>query len=88
MSRVICAIEERFVKPKASFLPKARGFGPFRRGDATDMSEKKEKELTPEELEEQNGEELPDREVMSLITPPSGADGIATIAPNEPPESS
>jgi len=52
------------------------------------MSEKKEKELTPEELEEQNGEELPDREVMSLITPPSGADGIATIAPNEPPESS
>jgi hypothetical protein len=42
-------------------------------------------ELTDEELERQNGEELPDREVMSLITPPTGADGIATIAPNEPP---
>ena len=41
-------------------------------------------ELAPEELEEQNGEELPDREAMSLITPP-GADGIATIAPNKPP---
>jgi hypothetical protein len=27
-------------------------------------------ELTQEELEEQNGEELPDREVMSTITPP------------------
>ena len=50
------------------------------------MAEKKEKELTSEELEEQNGEELPDREVMSLITPPPGADGIATVAPNEPPE--
>ena len=36
---------------------------------------KKEHELTAEELEEQNGEELPDREVMSLITPPAGADG-------------
>ena len=48
---------------------------------------KKEQELTAEELEEQNGEELPDREVMSLITPPAGADGIATIAPDEPPAS-
>ena len=44
-------------------------------------------ELSREELEEQNGEELPDREVMSTITPPTGADGIATIAPNEPPDS-
>lgn len=44
---------------------------------------KDEQELTPEELEEQNGEELPDREVMSLINP--GVDGIATIAPDEPP---
>jgi hypothetical protein len=50
------------------------------------MAEKKEAtELTPDELEEQNGEPLPDREAMSLITPPVGADGIATIAPNEPP---
>jgi len=37
--------------------------------------------------EEQNGEELPDREVMLLITPPAGAEGIATIAPDEPPAS-
>jgi hypothetical protein len=35
-----------------------------------------------DELEEQNGEQLPDREVMSVISP--GADGIATIAPVEP----
>jgi hypothetical protein len=42
-------------------------------------------ELTKEELEEQNGEELPDREVMSTISPPTGADGIASIAPDEPP---
>jgi hypothetical protein len=41
-----------------------------------------EQALTPEELEEQNGEELPDREVMSLINP--GVDGIATTAPFEP----
>jgi hypothetical protein len=40
------------------------------------------KSLTKEELEEQNGEELPDREVMSLINP--GADGVATTAPFEP----
>jgi hypothetical protein len=39
-------------------------------------------ELTKEELEEQNGEELPDREVMSVINP--GADGVATTAPFEP----
>jgi hypothetical protein len=43
-------------------------------------------ELTKEEVEEQNAEELPDREVMSLINP--GVDGIATIAPEPlPPES-
>jgi hypothetical protein len=35
-------------------------------------------ELTPEEVEAQKGEPLPDREAMSLIQPP---DGIATIAP-------
>jgi hypothetical protein len=50
------------------------------------MAEKDERELTEEELEEQNGEPLPDREAMSLIVPPAGPDGIATIAPNEPPE--
>ena len=47
------------------------------------MGKKREEpELTKEELEEQNGEELPDREVMSLISP--GADGVATTAPFEP----
>jgi len=37
-------------------------------GDAKRMSEKKkqEEELTDEELEQQDGEELPDREVMSV----------------------
>jgi hypothetical protein len=39
-------------------------------------------ELTPEEVDEQNGEELPDREVMSLINP--GVDGVASTAPFEP----
>ena len=46
------------------------------------MAEKDGKELTEDELEKQNGEQLPDREVMSVISP--GADGIATIAPVEP----
>ena len=41
-----------------------------------------EKALTPEELEKESGEELPDREVMSLINP--GVDGVATTAPFEP----
>ena len=50
------------------------------------MTEKRaSEELTQEELEEQNAEELPDREAMSLINP--GVDGIATIAPEPvPPE--
>jgi hypothetical protein len=50
------------------------------------VAEKKQQqpeELTPEELEKQNGEELPDREAMSLINP--GVDGIATIAPEPVP---
>jgi hypothetical protein len=41
-----------------------------------------QQELTPEEVEEQNGEALPDREVMSVINP--GADGIVSTAPFEP----
>lgn len=38
------------------------------------MTRKREKEaeLTPEELEEQDGEELPDREAMSIIDPTHG----------------
>jgi hypothetical protein len=47
------------------------------------MAEQDEREMSAEDLEEQNGEP-PDREAMSLITPP-GADGIGTIAPVEPP---
>jgi len=39
-------------------------------------------ELTKEELEEQNGEELPDREVMTVINP--GVDGIASPPVFEP----
>jgi hypothetical protein len=42
-----------------------------------------EDKLTPEELEQQEGEELPDREAMSVINP--GVDGVGTIAPIEPP---
>jgi hypothetical protein len=41
-----------------------------------------EQPLTPEELEAQNGEELPDREAMSLINP--GIDGIGSTPPFEP----
>lgn len=48
------------------------------------VAEHDEKEMSAEDLEEQNGEPLPDREAMSLITPP-GADGIGAIAPVEPP---
>ena len=33
------------------------------------MDEKRAEELEAEELEAQDGEELPDREVMSVITP-------------------
>jgi hypothetical protein len=49
------------------------------------VADKPQKELTRDEIEEQDGEPLPDREAMSLIMPPTGPDGIATIAPNEPP---
>jgi hypothetical protein len=51
-----------------------------RKGDA--VAEKEDRELTEDELDEQNAEELPDREVMTVINP--GVDGIATIAPVEP----
>jgi hypothetical protein len=42
-----------------------------------------DEELTPEELDEQDGEDLPDREAMSLIGDPVG--GSDTL-PVEPPE--
>ena len=43
------------------------------------MTEKQQNEdqLSEEELKEQNGETLPDREVMSTINP--GADGIGSF---------
>ena len=47
------------------------------------MAKEEQRELTPEEIEQQNGEQLPDREAMSLINP--GIDGISTISPIEPP---
>jgi hypothetical protein len=31
---------------------------------------KKQEELTPEEVEEQNGEELPERTAMTVLNPP------------------
>jgi hypothetical protein len=46
------------------------------------VTEKEDRELTEDELDEQNAEQLPDREVMTVINP--GVDGIATIAPVEP----
>jgi hypothetical protein len=57
-----------------------KGGANTKRGET--VAEKDDRELTEDELEEQNAEQLPDREVMSIINP--GADGIATIAPIEP----
>jgi hypothetical protein len=36
------------------------------------MGEEQKENLSEEELEETNGEPLPDREAMSVITPPDG----------------
>jgi hypothetical protein len=46
---------------------------------------KKRDELEESELEEQNGEPLPDREAMSVITPPFASSPGITL-PVEPPE--
>jgi len=43
------------------------------------MAENDKQELTADELEEQLAEELPDREVMSVIN--TGVDGMPIIAP-------
>jgi hypothetical protein len=56
--------------------------GKAKNGRLTDKK-RPDEELTPKELEEQNGEGLPEREVMSVMKP--GIDGIA-VAPIEPPE--
>jgi hypothetical protein len=44
------------------------------------MSEEEKEQLSEEELEETNGEPLPDREAMSIITP-----GDGYTLPVEPP---
>jgi len=46
------------------------------------MSEKKQRELTAEELEAQQGEELPDREEMSLINANIAVPVNAAVAAN------
>ena len=42
---------------------------------------KEERELTPEELEAQQGEELPDREVMTLLGGPVVGNPADSILP-------
>ena len=46
------------------------------------MSDKDEQELTSEELDEQGGEQLPDREAMSLINANVAAPVNAAVALN------
>jgi hypothetical protein len=46
------------------------------------MSDQDEQELTSEELEEQGGEQLPDREAMSLINANVAAPVNAAVALN------
>jgi len=46
------------------------------------MAEKKKKELTAEEIEAQGGEEMPDREEMSLINANIAAPINAAVAAN------
>lgn len=49
------------------------------------MAKEEKTELTQEELEKQQAEQLPDREVMTTIVPehavPPGADGIVAPEP-------
>lgn len=45
------------------------------------MAEQPDRELTPEELEEQEAEELPEREALSIVDPISGF-----TLPVEPPD--
>ncbi len=46
------------------------------------MSKKKQRELTPEELEAQEGEELPERDEMSLVNANVAAPINAAVAAN------
>ncbi len=40
-------------------------------------------ELSPDKLEEQSGEELPEREAMSVVDPNAAA-GLTVLTPTEP----
>jgi hypothetical protein len=40
-------------------------------------------DLSPEDLDEQSGEELPEREAMSVVDPNAAA-GLTVLAPTEP----
>ena len=48
----------------------------------SDTTRSSDSELTPEELDEQSGEELPDREAMSLINANVAAPVNAAVALN------
>lgn len=48
------------------------------------MSEHEKKPVERDELEEQEGEMLPEREAMSIIGDPLRAPGVVTPLPNEP----
>ena len=51
------------------------------------MLEKKQPDLDPEELERQQATELPDREEMSLLVPPTGiAPATMVTSPGDPPQ--
>jgi hypothetical protein len=51
----------------------------------TDERKEHQDELTEEELEETNGEPLPDREVMSTVEPPAPFMPHPVIEPGPPP---
>jgi hypothetical protein len=48
--------------------------------------DEKSQDLSPEELEQENGEELPDREAMSVVSYPGDPGGGTYTLPVEPPE--
>jgi hypothetical protein len=66
-------------------LTRRSRFQPATLGYATAMTDGPREELTPDELEETNGEPLPDREEMAVVPDPFG--GGATL-PVEPPAES
>jgi hypothetical protein len=80
--RPICVRRSSFVNVGFSFSGLVwKNRNPVIQGETKEDTVAKKNEsdqaLTPQELEEQNGEELPDREVMSLVNP--GVDGTPTV---------